>query len=532
MTTSRSVTRASARGSAATTSLATSRPAAARRAARSCAAAAAAAASRGSMPLARNAATTPVRTSPVPAVASAGARPTWTSTPSPGAATSVSAPLSTHDAAEALGRAPDGLEPMRVDPARTPRRAAAPSSPACGVSTVGGVALERLELVAARRRRRPPAGRARRAAARTHAASPARGRARAPSASAGARSPPLAAPPSERPLDRLEQPRLDDGERLARRRDGDVARVGAERGLGGEADGAGHPGRAADDEHGAGRVLVVVRAAGRHEARASPAVTSRCRGLGRARGRCRRRRPRRRGSGPARRRARPSAVERDGHVRADGRAGDLAGRGVDAGREVDRDDRHAGRVHRLDQRGRLRARLAVEAGAEQRVDDHVGAARRPCVSSASRPASRRMRAAIRPSPPFEPPPHTAAIRRASGKRSQHLVGDRARRRAPSAPATSCPAPRPPASRPRCRAARSSSLGIGDDADRRRELARVRHREVDRARAEPLRPGARSGRRACTAGFGRPTISISFQVKRPTPKPSALPTASLPAKRPA
>ena len=35
----------------------------------------------------------------------------------------------------------------------------------------------------------------------------------------------------------------------------------------------------------------------------------------------------------------------------------------------------------------------------------------------------------------------------------------------------------------------------------------------------------------TDGFGRPTISISFQVKR-TPQPSALPTASLPANRPA
>jgi len=35
----------------------------------------------------------------------------------------------------------------------------------------------------------------------------------------------------------------------------------------------------------------------------------------------------------------------------------------------------------------------------------------------------------------------------------------------------------------------------------------------------------------TVGFGLPAISISFHVKR-TPQPSALPTASLPAKRPA
>ena len=37
------------------------------------------------------------------------------------------------------------------------------------------------------------------------------------------------------------------------------------------------------------------------------------------------------------------------------------------------------------------------------------------VSSASRPASRNTRAAIFPSPPFEPPPQTTAKRRASGK---------------------------------------------------------------------------------------------------------------------
>src|SRR5262249_57229079 len=37
----------------------------------------------------------------------------------------------------------------------------------------------------------------------------------------------------------------------------------------------------------------------------------------------------------------------------------------------------------------------------------------------------------------------------------------------------------------------------------------------------------------TVGFGRPTISMSFQAKaRATPNPSAFPTASLPAKRPA
>ena len=49
------------------------------------------------------------------------------------------------------------------------------------------------------------------------------------------------------------------------------------------------------------------------------------------------------------------------------------------------------------------------------------------------------------------------------------------------------------------------------------------------------PSAHARARPCnvTLGFGRPTISMSRHAKaRATPKPSALPTASLPAKRPA
>jgi hypothetical protein len=38
---------------------------------------------------------------------------------------------------------------------------------------------------------------------------------------------------------------------------------------------------------------------------------------------------------------------------------------------------------------------------------------------------------------------------------------------------------------------------------------------------------------CTDGLGRPTISMSLHANaRATPKPSAFPTASLPANRPA
>src|SRR5207302_10202859 len=46
---------------------------------------------------------------------------------------------------------------------------------------------------------------------------------------------------------------------------------------------------------------------------------------------------------------------------------------VHSGRDVHRDDRRAGAVHALDERRRPRPRLAVEAGAEERVDDEIRA---------------------------------------------------------------------------------------------------------------------------------------------------------------
>ena len=107
----------------------------------------------------------------------------------------------------------------------------------------------------------------------------------------------------ERPLHRLEQARLEHRQGRGRRGDRDVARVRAEGRLGREADGAREPGRAADDEHRARRVLVVARPAARHEPeqlrRHEVGAPSRP-----ARGRCRRRRPPPRGSGRARRRGR------------------------------------------------------------------------------------------------------------------------------------------------------------------------------------------------------------------------------------
>ena len=84
-----------ASGSESTTSEATSPTwCGASSAARPCAKAPAAAAVRASIPFARNDAITPVRTSPVPAVASAGVPEVETRTPSPGAPINVPGPFS------------------------------------------------------------------------------------------------------------------------------------------------------------------------------------------------------------------------------------------------------------------------------------------------------------------------------------------------------------------------------------------------------------------------------------------------------
>ena len=79
------------------------------------------------------------------------------------------------------------------------------------------------------------------------------------------------------------------------------------------------------------------------------------------------------------------------------------------------DDGDAARVDALDQARGLGPRSAVEAGAEQGVDHDVRARE----ILASLPRRVRLRAgvarAMRPSPPFAPPPQTTAKRRASGK---------------------------------------------------------------------------------------------------------------------
>ena len=65
------------------------------------------------------------------------------------------------------------------------------------------------------------------------------------------------------------------------------------------------------------------------------------------------------------------ALEGDRRCCLDANRGDLACRRIHAGGHVNRHHRHAGAADRLDRPCRFLARLAVEAGAEDRVDDDV-----------------------------------------------------------------------------------------------------------------------------------------------------------------
>ena len=64
-------------------------------------------------------------------------------------------------------------------------------------------------------------------------------------------------------------------------------------------------------------------------------------------------------------------VKGDGQVRIDGRTSNLARGRVHSGWEVDAQNRRAEVVHLLDQLRSARPRLALEAGPEEAVDDHV-----------------------------------------------------------------------------------------------------------------------------------------------------------------
>ena len=427
MTTSIARRYESTAGSAASRSLATS-PAGRRRApaASPCAVAAAAAARRGSRPFARNAATIAGQD-----VAGAGGRErrrrraAQTSVPSPGAATIVSAPLSRQTQPKRSAARARGLEPVRVHPRRL---LAEQPAELARVRREHGARppVARLELVERVRVERRAAARARASSSSRRAPSPPRSRPRP--------GPIATAPRSARPRATRRRPsvrftgsssRASTGQRGLGHGDGDVARVGAERGLGGEADRAGHPRRAADDEHGAGACTCCRSAACAGRARGSPASRAGA--------------PSRRGSSPmsatttsprvedarARPRARPSRPWKV-TVSAARTASPATspGRGVDARGDVDRDDRRAGGVDPLDQRRRL--------GRAARRGSRCRRARRR-----SRPPARRRSSRRRRGPPrggcaprsgrrrrSTPPPQTTANALRVGKRAQRLARDR------------------------------------------------------------------------------------------------------------
>ena len=172
----------------------------------------------------------------------------------------------------------------------------------------------------------------------------------------------------QRPLDRLEHLVLEHRHGRLGPRERHIPRIGSHRSERGEARRSGQARRAPDHHDVPGRVLVVLRAPPGHELEDLPRH-ARMLGVGRLEpdvdhlqvaGEVR-----------AGRHVVPDllAVEGDRQVRVDRHARHLAGRRVDARRDIYRDDVGAGPVDLLDQLSRAGARLAAEARAEERVDD-------------------------------------------------------------------------------------------------------------------------------------------------------------------
>ena len=295
------------------------------------------------------------------------------------------------------------------------------------------------------------------------------------------------------------------------------------------------PGCAADDEHRAGGVLRVAapRARDGIEERRRRAADARS---SRPRARCPRRRRARRGTARARRRARPSGAWKV-TVRSASTAAPAISP-VDASTPDGRSTETTGargRVDPLDQLGGLRPRLAAGTPCRRarRRRRRSRRARRRLVRDVPRLAEdarrdapvaavRAAAADAREAPRRRVREHRLA--RDRRPRPLHQLGDRVG-------VVRDTAPRPRASPRRCRAARSGSAHRRAGS-RRRSPPRSRASASSRGRSAPAwtrsaNAAVRPERR--TPGFGRPTISISFHVKR-TPQPSALPTASLPAKR--
>ena len=153
---------------------------------------------------------------------------------------------------------------------------------------------------------------------------------------------------------------------------------------------------------------------------------------------------------------------------------------------------------------------------------------KPSTSTTSRPHSRSTRAQTRPSPPLLP--RAADHRHPAREPLQHDVGHR-----PPGPLHQLVerAAVRLLGLPRLRGARAAAAGPSPrphGRDRRRQRARVGDRDLDLGGVE-LERAPRVQPLRTTLGFPGPEISISRQVNG-TPVPSALPTASLAANRPA
>ena len=175
---------------------------------------------------------TPVRTSPVPAVARAGLVVADDQHALAGRADQRVGPLQQDDAAEPLDRPPREPPAGARRPRRTSSPSSRPSSPECGVRTVSAAALERLEPIECvgvhdgrhvRLEQQPPNELALLLAAPEPG--PERQRPRPPGGVECL---------LERALDRLQHQRLEHRQRVLRCGDGDVAGVGAKRGARGE----------------------------------------------------------------------------------------------------------------------------------------------------------------------------------------------------------------------------------------------------------------------------------------------------------
>ena len=313
-------------------------------------------------------------------------------------------------------------------------------------------------------------------------------------------------------LDGLERERLGDRERLLRDREGDVAGVGPQSRHRSQAGRARHARLPADDENRRPRCTSCRRGAGAESPRG--ALRSRAaRPSARLEADVRDDDATRVEAARARRRARPCGAWNVTVSSAATAAPAISP--VEASTPEGRSTATTGAPPRSCARSTRRLPGAARRGIPSRT-----ARRRPRRSRRRRPSRRRRG----PLHAVRARPHVHRLRSSRPRRrtrSAELPETRAsprvrppHPRAPSArgstPGSSGSAPPPLASRRRCRGAGTDQPSArADDRDRRRDLARVGHREIDRARLERARRTPRSSRSAALpASAGRRSRSPS------------------------